>query len=138
MNKRINIVSAIIGIVVALVLVSAANAATATVAPGYVNIQYTGTDAAHILYSDGISLAPNVVKCTRVGGRNICRTTYPVTGNSFNCTSSSYFFSGSTPLSTAPLEFGTLLRSSVPCQFSLTIRTVGSGTVTIDGTTYTV
>ena len=115
-------------------LASTALASTSTVTPGstslagvvtpsQVQVFYTGTDSATITYSPGVTLA------------RICRNNFPVTGSSQNCSSSSYSFSGTTPTSTAPLAFTTLLRSAVACKFSLIIRTVGVGTVTVNGIT---
>jgi hypothetical protein len=128
----------LLGVLAALLVPAVADAATATVSTSTtgssVQVFYVGTDAARITYSPGVSLAPTTQTCTRVGGRNICRQNYAVTGNSINCSSSSYSFSGSYPLSTAPLDFQTLLRSSVACRFSLTIRTVGAGTVSVTTT----
>jgi type II secretory pathway pseudopilin PulG len=121
----------LVAAVAALLVPVAAEAATATISTSATGSQiqlfYVGTDAARITYSPGVALAPAVRHCVR----NRCSTTFPITGNSYNCSSSSYFFSGSTPLTTDPLDFQTLNRSAVACQFSLVIRTVGAGTVTV-------
>ena len=121
---------AIAATMAAILSPTAAQASTVTTSTGQVQVFLAGTDSATLTFSDGVSLAPT----TRVCSGRTCRWVFPITGSSINCSSSSYT---SSYLNTWPTLLFTM-RSAVACQFSYTVRVVGSGTVTVNGVSYAI
>jgi hypothetical protein len=127
MRKLVTIAAAL----AAILIPATASASTATVSPGQVQLFLgPGSDNATLTLGDGLSLAPAVRHCVR----NRCSTTFPITGSSYNCSSSSY---SASIVDTAP-SYLFQLRSSVACTFSYTVRFVGSGVLTVNGVGYVV
>jgi hypothetical protein len=128
MLKRIVTIAALVA---AAALPVAAQASTATVSTGQVQLFLgPGSDNATLSFGDGLALAPAVRHCVR----NRCSTTLAITGSSYNCSSSSY----SSSIVGAFPDYLFTLRSSVACTFSYTVRFVGTGVLTVNGVGYTI